>query len=312
MMNAIQATGLARRFGEVQALRGLDLAVAHGECLGLLGHNGAGKTTAIRLLLGLLKPTAGKAEVLGYPAGHSAVRRQVGYSPETPHFYPFLTARETLDFFRRLSGLKSGEADLQEILSRAGLDGAADQKVGGFSKGMVQRLAVAQALVGDPAVLFLDEPSSGLDPVGRVAMRTLIRQLKAAGKTIFLNTHIIADVEKVADRVAILKGGRLAAIHDLRQQDEAYGAEARVRGVTAGTLEALRAAGLSVACEGDRLTLAGLRDGQEPEVVARLVADGAQVYSFAPRRVSLEQRFLQVMEGAGPMAEGGNGHDAGC
>lgn len=302
-MEAIITEGLSRRFGTLEALRGLNLTVSEGECVGLLGHNGAGKTTTVKLLLGLIAPTGGRAIVLGKLAGDPATKGRVGYSPETPHFYPFLSARETLHFFRQLSGLKPGQVDVDAILAEVGLKEAADAKVGGFSKGMVQRLAVAQALVADPAVLFLDEPSSGLDPVGRIEMRSLIRRLKAAGKTILLNTHILADVEELADRVAMLKGGRLVALHDLRAA-VTTGVTARVAGMTADLLEVLRRMGLSVACEGERLTLAGLPEGAEPEVVARLVAGGARIYSFVPQQVGLEQRFVEVMEG-------GNGHGVG-
>lgn len=292
----IRAMGLGRRFGSHEALHDLNLEVRAGECLGLLGHNGAGKTTTIKLLLGLLKPTAGRAEVLGHPAGHMAVRARVGYSPETPHFYPFLTALETLEFFRQLAGLAPRQVDGDAVLKLVGLGDARNARVGGFSKGMVQRLAVAQALVGDPEILFLDEPSSGLDPAGRVEMRGLIRQLQAAGKTICLNTHILADVEMVADRVMILKAGRLAAMVDQRAQ-ESVGAVARVENLAAHLLQSLRQMGLAAQCEGERLILSGMAPGQEPDVVQALVAGGARLYSFTPQHRSLEQRFLEIMEG---------------
>jgi len=301
-MDAIATESLARKFGEVEALRGLTLNVKAGECVGLLGPNGAGKTTTIKLLLGLIRPTGGTAEVFGCAPGHPNVRRRVGYSPETPHFYPFLSARETLRFYGKLSGLKPAQVDADGILRQVGLSDAADKQVGGFSKGMAQRLAVAQALVGDPELLFLDEPSSGLDPLGRVEMRSLIRQLATTGRTILLNTHIIADVETVASRVIMLKAGQLAAVEDLTHT-QALGVTAQVTDLKPAALDALRAWGLTVAYDGEQLTLAGLQDGQEPDVVARLVAGGGRIYSFTPRRVSLEQRFLEVM------AVGGEHHD---
>jgi len=296
-MDLIRAEGLSRRFGAVEALSGLTVSVGKGECMGLLGHNGAGKTTAIKLLLGLIKPTGGRAEVLGRPAGDPAVRGRVGYSPETPHFYPFLTARETLHFFRKLSGLAPSAVDVEGILADVGLCDHANARVGSFSKGQVQRLAVAQALVGDPEILFLDEPSSGLDPAGRVEMRSLIGGLKRRGKTILLNTHILADVEQVADRVMILKQGRLAELYDQRATADSVGVLARVDSVTDSVLDDLRAMGLHLSYHEGRLALAGLTPGQEPAVVARLVEGGAQVYAFTPQRVSLEQRFMAIMGG---------------
>lgn len=295
-MYAIRATRLSRRFGAKEALQELNLEVRAGECLGLLGHNGAGKTTTLKLLLGLMKPSSGQAEVLGHPAGHRSIRNRVGYSPETPHFYPFLTARESLDFYRKLAGLRPRQVDLDAILTTVGLAGASNSRVGGFSKGMVQRLAVAQALVGDPEVLFLDEPSSGLDPAGRVEMRGLIRQLRSKGKTIILNTHILADVEMLADRVIMLKAGRLAGVIDQHQGSQ-IGAVARVEQMRPEMLAGLRQMGLAASLEGEKLVIAGIAPGQEPEVAAYLVTEGARLYSFMPQQQSLEEQFLEVMEG---------------
>ncbi len=305
MTCAIETIKLTHRYTRLEALKDLDLSVAPGECVGLLGSNGAGKSTTMKILLGLLRPTEGRAAVLGHPAGHQSIRGRVGYSPETPHFYPFLTALETLDFFRRLSGLTASAAEMEGTLAAVGLAAVAHVRVGGFSKGMVQRLAVAQALLGNPDLLFLDEPSSGLDPAGRVEMRSLIRRLKARGTTILLSTHIIGDVEEVADRVVMLKAGRLVDVCDL-QTRSALGVTARVDGLRPETLEALRAMGLHASVEGETLQLAGLEPGQEPAVVARLVGDGARVFSFTPMRVSLEQRFLRVMGG------GADHDDTGC
>lgn len=206
---ALEVEGLAKSYGKVGAVRGISFVVPKGQVVGLLGPNGAGKSTTIKVCLGLTRPTRGTVRVFG--ATPAAARGRVGYSPETPYFYPFLTAQEILSFYARLQGIRSVAAEVDRVLRATGLEGARHRRVGHFSKGMGQRLAVAQSLLGDPDLLFLDEPSSGLDPEGRLEMRQLVRELKQGGKTILLSSHILGDVEAVCDRIIVIDAGRTVA-----------------------------------------------------------------------------------------------------
>jgi ABC-2 type transport system ATP-binding protein len=201
---------LRKRF---RALDGVEFSVSRGEAFGLLGPNGAGKTTTQKLLLGLLRPTSGEVMVLGHKAGHPGALKRIGYLPENPYFYSHLTANEFLDFFGRLFDL--GKRERQErserLLDMVSLNDAGSKPIRKFSKGMLQRLGIAQALINDPDLVFLDEPNSGLDPIGRRDMRKIIIKLKEQGKTIFLNSHLLPDVNELCDRIMILHRGRCVA-----------------------------------------------------------------------------------------------------
>lgn len=196
-----------------RALHGIDFSVAKGEVFGLLGPNGAGKTTTQKLLLGLLKPTEGTVTVLGHPAGDPRALARIGFLPENPYFYSYLTAGEFLDFFGRLFNLSAAERKerSQKLLEMVSLQDAGDKPVRKFSKGMLQRLGIAQALINDPELIFLDEPNTGLDPIGRRDIRRIIMGLKQQGKTIFLNSHLLPDVNELCDRIMILHRGRCVA-----------------------------------------------------------------------------------------------------
>ncbi len=212
---AIEITGMSKTFGSGrkanQALRDLSLIITHGEVFGFLGPNGAGKSTTIKLLLHFLKPDSGNLRILGKGVGQDEFRQQIGYLSEFPFFYDHLTARETLRLSGRLSGMTRQEIKqrIPLLLERMNLSGAADRKVGGFSKGMKQRLGMANALIHDPEVLIFDEPMSGLDPVGRHMIKGLITELKAQGKTIFFSSHILSDIEALCDRIGIINNGVL-------------------------------------------------------------------------------------------------------
>ena len=207
--------GMARR--KIEAVVELDLEVGKGEIFAFIGLNGAGKTTTIKLLLDHAKPTAGKAYLFDIDARNSRARSKVGYLPDLPYFYRFLTARELLDYFGRLFGLS--RSDRRErtgrLLGLVGLDGRADEPLKGFSRGMLQRLGLAQALINDPALVILDEPLGGLDPIGRVELREVIAGLKKEGRTVFFSSHILDDAQRIADRVGIIHHGRMLACGSL-------------------------------------------------------------------------------------------------
>ena len=285
-----------------RALDRLTLAVEPGSVFGLLGPNGAGKTTTLKLLLQLVFPTGGRAEILGRPAGDVSVRRRIGYLPENPYFYDHLTAVELLDYFGRLLGLGGAEraARIPRLLDQVGLGAERRLQLRRFSKGMLQRVGLAQALLNEPEVVFLDEPMSGLDPIGRRMVRKLILGLRDRGATVFFSSHILSDAEAVCSRVAILAGGRLVASGRLTDL-LAFGIkgwEVVVEGVDAAAIERVRTMAVRVTPIAERRYAVELPSTARPELVmAEMAAVGASVVSINPLRDTLEDYFMrQVAE----------------
>ena len=285
----------------VRALDGLSLTVEPGEIFGFLGGNGAGKTTTIKILMRLMKATSGTARLLGHDVADVAVHARIGYLPEQPYFYDYLTARELLECCAELFGYRRAarRARAAALLHRVHLDESAwDRQLRKFSKGMLQRVGLAQALVNDPELVVLDEPMSGLDPVGRRQVRDLIAGLRAGGVTVFFSSHIIADIEVLCDRVAILRAGRLAHIgrlDDLRQRiDSAGHLEITIVGASVPALaEALRkvdGARVTATPAGARIDVASERDVDEALALAR--GCGGRLVAVQPVRQSLEDLFV--------------------
>lgn len=308
---AIYTAGLSKQYGNTVALADLTMTVPQGEVFGFLGPNGAGKTTAVKLLIGLARPTAGEAFVLGARAGDRETRRRIGYLPELFRYQDWLAAREVLNFHYRLAGLPRNRQtkDVADALALVGLTERADDRVAGFSKGMQQRLGIGVALLGSPDLVFLDEPTSALDPVGRHDVREIIRRLKARGATVFLNSHLLSEVEQVCDRVAIVNRGRVVALGTM---DEVLGLAAsvriRVKGLRANAAQELPAFG-DIQLEGDWLTARGIAEEAVPELVAALLQYGGRVYAVEPRHQTLEDRFLQILREEGSQIDGAGAND---
>jgi ABC-2 type transport system ATP-binding protein len=285
-----------------RALDRLTLEVEPGEVFGLLGPNGAGKTTTLKLLLQLVFPTSGRAAILGRPAGDVSVRRRIGYLPENPYFYDHLTALELLDYFAKLCGLTSLDraARIPRLLDQVGLGAERRLPLRRYSKGMLQRVGLAQAIVNEPEVVFLDEPMSGLDPIGRRMVRELILGLRDRGATVFFSSHILSDAEAVCRRVAILAGGRLVASGRLTEL-LAFGIkgwEVIVEGADQAVLDRVRSLAVKVTpiAEG-RYALELQPTARPDQVMADLAAAGASVVSINPLRDTLEDFFMrQVAE----------------
>ena len=294
---AIWASGLRKRYGRQQAVDGISLEVARGDIVGLLGPNGAGKTTVIKMLLGLVRPDAGEALLLGRPATDPASRACVGYLPELFRYQPWLSAAEVLELHVRLSGVDVPEAERRDCLALVGLAERAGDRVGGFSKGMQQRLGLAVALVARPELVILDEPTSALDPVGRADVRDIVLALKARDVGVLLNSHLIGEVERVCDRVVILDRGRVAASGTLSELLGQREVRLHLDDLTPGAEARLAATG-RVAREGDWFTvlLSVDDDGAAvPDLVRDLVALGARVHAVEPARISLEERMLGIL-----------------
>lgn len=295
---AIETRGLRKVFGEKVAVEGLTLQVRRGETFGFLGPNGAGKSTSVKMLLGLVRPTAGEAWVLGRPVGDVETRRRIGFLPEHFRFYDWLTAWELLDVHGRLYGMKPDRLRqrIPALLDQVGLTPHRRLRLRAFSKGMLQRIGLAQALVNDPELVILDEPTSGLDPGGRRLVRDIIRTERERGAAILLNSHLLGEVEVTCDRVAFIKHGQVL---ESRRLDASSASETRVR-LRAGNLNSETVAGLetwasSVRQEGDRFTLTVASGEVVPEIARYLVERGADLYELTPERRSLEDVFLEIV-----------------
>lgn len=287
----------------VRVLHDLNLEVRAGEVFGFLGPNGAGKTTTLKLLTGLIHPTAGSATVLGEPAGSVRVKARIGFLPENPYFYDYLTATEFLDYCGSLTGLpRTVRRDrARALLERVGLSGQGSLQLRKHSKGMLQRIGLAQALINEPAVIFLDEPMSGLDPIGRKEVRDLILQLREQGRTVFFSTHIIPDVEVVCDRVGIILAGRLVAVGRV---EELLASPLEQIEVTASGLEPEAAAVLADRSvvppvrSGERILIAVKGEEGLEQVLRAILQAGGRVHSVVPHRRTLEEVFLdRIREG---------------
>jgi len=275
---ALAVTGLTKRYGRTDALRGVDLTVGKGELVGLLGPNGAGKSTLVKIACGLVRQSGGTAEICGAPAGTAAARRALGYLAELFRFPGWVSADELLALHQRLAGSDGGAAERAELLELVGLAEARERRIETMSKGMQQRLGIAQALVGKPALLLLDEPTSALDPAGRRTVRELLEELRRRGVAVLLNTHLLSEVEQVCDRVAIIDRGLLLAAG---RPDEL----ARPGGVEIVTGSGVR-------------TFAAASRDDVPEIVADLVRAGERVYEVRLVRSSLEDAYLAAVEAA--------------
>jgi ABC-2 type transport system ATP-binding protein len=274
---ALAVSGLAKRYGAVEALAGVDLEVEEGELVGLLGPNGAGKSTLTKIACGLVRPSAGRATVCGAPAGSLPARAALGYLAELFRFPGWHSADEVLELHQRLAGSNRGAEERTRLLELVALADARDRRVEAMSKGMQQRLGVAQALVGSPRLLLLDEPTSALDPVGRRTVRELLEELRGKGVGVLLNSHLLSEIELVCDRVVILLGGRVIAAGTPAEL-------ARARGVEVETDEGTRV-----------FETAGREDA--PKIVADLVAAGRRVYGVRVRTSTLEEVYLDAVGG---------------
>jgi ABC-2 type transport system ATP-binding protein len=296
--SAIQTQGLRKVYGRRTAVRSLTLEVPRGEVFGFLGPNGAGKTTSIRMLLGLAAPTDGRAQVLGRPAGDVATRRKIGFLPEHFSFYDWLTAAELLRFHGRLYGMAPADLRLRTpaLLDLVGLTDHGDKRLRDFSKGMLQRIGLAQALMNDPELIFLDEPTSGLDPVGRRLVRDLIKAQRERGATVFLNSHLLSEVEITCDRVAFIKHGEVLETRELRgAAGEVLRISMRVRKLTEETINGLSPWASSLRLDGERLSFTVASADALPEILRFLVGRGVDVFEVTPLRTSLEEMFLEIV-----------------
>jgi ABC-2 type transport system ATP-binding protein len=305
-MPAIEILGLEKTYSvgfwrkkPKQALRPLHLTVAEGEIFGFLGPNGAGKTTTLKLLMGLMFPTSGTARILGREINDPVMKAQIGFLPEQPYFYDYLTAHELLTYYGQLSGVASKELSrkVDAVLQRVGLPDSGGVQLRKFSKGMLQRVGIAQAILHDPKVVFFDEPMSGLDPMGRREVRDLMEQLKHEGKTVFFSTHILSDAEAICDHVAIINKGELRGVGAVA--DLTSSIHGKVELVWQGTAApaSLRALGAECHVTGDTVR-AIVSEANQDAAIEALRRERRRLISVTPVRTSLEDYFMQKLQPA--------------
>jgi len=303
MPAAIEIEGLTKVYGygedEVKAVDALDLTVDQGEVFGFLGPNGAGKTTTVQMLMRIIFPTSGSGTLLGKPLGDIHAREKIGFLPELFQFHEFLRADEFLDFHARLYGIPAGlrASRVAAVLELVGLSESAKSKIRTFSKGMLQRIGIGQAIINEPRLLFLDEPTSALDPMGRRDVRDLILNLRDAGTTVFLNSHLLSEVEMTCTQIGILNKGKLVRVGDMDSMIQpTLCVDIKVDGLTDETLARIRDLVASVEFEGDEMKVI-VQDEDQVKMLARMIMDsGAELRQFTPRRQQLEEVFLQSIE----------------
>ena len=295
---AIETDQLRKVFGDHAAVKSLTLRVEQGEVFGFLGPNGAGKTTSIKMLLGLIAPTAGRANLLGAPIGERATLARIGFIPEHFRFQEWLTAGEFLQLHGELLGM--GADDLKqrsaELLERVGLADFRHKQLRTFSKDMLQRIGLAQALLNRPALVVLDEPTSGLDPVGRRLVRDIIHELREQGTSVFLNSHLLSEIEITCDRVAFIRHGEVVRVLEMASLESGQSSlSIRAAGLSAEAAAGLSQWGSDIQVDGERVTLDIPAESVLPEITRYLVAAGAQVFAITPKRMSLEDIFIETV-----------------
>ena len=303
-MKAIEILGLEKTYSvgffrkrPKRALRPLELSVEEGEIFGFLGPNGAGKTTTLKLLMGLVFPTSGTARILGMDLNDPRVKAQIGFLPEQPYFYDYLTARELLNYYGQLSGMSTADrrAKIEAVLKRVGLSDAANLQLRKFSKGMLQRVGIAQAILHDPRVVFLDEPMSGLDPMGRREVRDLIEELKKEGKTVFFSTHILSDAEALCDRVAIIHLGELRGVGVVG--DLTASVQEKVELVWSGASVPAGIQALKPECHVTADTVRAVVNAKDQDAALEAVRrERLRLISLTPVRTTLEEYFVQKLK----------------
>jgi ABC-2 type transport system ATP-binding protein len=307
-MHAIEILGLEKTYNigfwrkrPKRALHPLNLAIEDGEIFGFLGPNGAGKTTTLKMLMGLVFPSAGSARILGMDLHDPRMKAQIGFLPEQPYFYDYLTARELLRYYGQLSGVDSRQlsSKVEDVLEKVGLRDSMNVQLRKFSKGMLQRAGIAQAILHDPKVVFLDEPMSGLDPMGRREVRTLIEELKRDGKTVFFSTHILSDAEALCDRVAVINLGQLRGVGAVA--DLTSGVKGKVEIVWQGSAvpAAIKSSGAETHIAGET-TRAVIPEQDQDAAIDALRRERLRLISVTPVRASLEDYFMAQLK---PSAE---------